>query len=63
MLLVRRGRPLHFGQGHGGFYIASLAAGLPGKVKAVADRSARVLAYDNGDVRLDGDALPLDVPI
>jgi glucosamine 6-phosphate synthetase-like amidotransferase/phosphosugar isomerase protein len=58
ILVTRRGRPLHVGQGQDGFYFASLPDGLPGQVKAVADRSTRVLAYD-GTLSMDGDPLRL----
>lgn len=57
MLVVRRGRPLHFGRGDAGFYFASLPNGLPGHVKVVADRVARVLAYEDGELRLEGEAI------
>jgi len=59
ILLTRRGRPLHFGQGRDGFYFGSLPDGLPGKAKSVADHSARVLVYDDGVLRLDDDAIRL----
>jgi len=59
ILVSRRGRPLHFGQGRGGFYFASLPHGLPGQVKQVADRSTRVLTYEDGALRFDGDAIRL----
>ena len=48
LLVTRRGRPLHLGQGHDGSYFASLPDGLPGKARAVTDRSTRVLAYERG---------------
>jgi len=56
LLIARRGRPLHFGQDREGFYLASLPYGLPGKVKAVADHTARVLVFD-GTVSMGGDAV------
>ena len=59
LLLTRRGRPLHFGQGREGFYFGSLPDGLPGKAKSVADHSTRVLVYDDGVLRLDDDAIRL----
>ena len=59
ILVSRRGRPLHVGQGHAGYYFASLADGLPGKAKSVADHSTRVLVYDDGVLRLDDDAIRL----
>ena len=59
ILLTRRGRPLHFGQGRDGFYFGSLPDGLPGKAKSVADHSTRVLVYDDGVLRLDDDAIRL----
>jgi len=59
LLVTRRGRPLCFGQGRDGFYFASLPEGLPGQIKAVADYSTRVLACQDGRLRLDGDAIRL----
>ena len=59
ILLTRRGRPLHFGQGREGFYFGSLPDGLPGKAKSVPDHSTRVLVYDDGVLRLDDDAIRL----
>ena len=59
ILISRRGRPLCFGQGHSGLYFASLPEGLPGDVKAVGDYSVRVLAYADGMLRADGDAIRL----
>lgn len=59
LLVVRRGKPLHLGQGRDGFYFASLPDGLPGRVRAVTEDSARVLAHENGALRLaDG---PIDL--
>lgn len=59
ILVARRGRPLHWGQGRDGFYFASLPEGLPGKVRAIPDHSTRVLVYDDGVLRLDDDAVRL----
>lgn len=59
LLVSRRGRPLCFGQSRAGFYFASLPDGLPGQVQTVADRSARILVYQDGALRLDGDAIRL----
>jgi glucosamine 6-phosphate synthetase-like amidotransferase/phosphosugar isomerase protein len=60
LLVCRRGRPLHFGQGHDGIYFASLPEGLPGQVKSVGDNSTRVLVYDDG-LRVEGEAIRLAV--
>ncbi|NLF29473.1 MAG: hypothetical protein GX591_01145 [Planctomycetes bacterium] len=57
MLVARRGKPLHIGRSRHGFYFASLPDGLPGKAKPVADNSTRVLAYDEGLLRLEDDTL------
>jgi glucosamine 6-phosphate synthetase-like amidotransferase/phosphosugar isomerase protein len=54
LLVVRRGRPLHVGQAREGYYLASLAEGLPGKAQPVADGRARVVAFQRGTLRLDG---------
>ena len=59
LLVLRRGRPLHFGLGRDGFYFASLPDALPGHVKTVADRSAHVLAYDSAGLRLEGSPIRL----
>ena len=56
LLIARRGRPLHFCQDREGFYLASLPQGLPGKVRSVADRTARVLTFD-GIGSLESDAV------
>ena len=61
LLVTRRGRPLHFGHGRDGFYFASLPDGLPGRVKPVADCSTRVLAYQDGELSLEGDVIRLAV--
>jgi glucosamine 6-phosphate synthetase-like amidotransferase/phosphosugar isomerase protein len=59
ILVTRRGRPLCFGHGRDGYYFGSLPDGLPGQVSAVADYSTRVLAYQDGELRMDGDAIRL----
>ena len=59
LLVCRRGRPLHFSTGRGGYYFASLAEGLPGKAKMIADRRTRVLVYRDGDLNLDGKSIEL----
>jgi hypothetical protein len=40
LVAVRRGNPLHWGKAAEGFYLASLAEGLPGHPRPVADGSA-----------------------
>jgi hypothetical protein len=40
LVAVRRGNPLHTGRTEQGLYLASLAEGLPGEVRAVADGTA-----------------------
>jgi amidophosphoribosyltransferase len=59
ILVCRRGRPLHYGQGRDGYYFGSLPGGLPGRVKPVADCSTRVLAYQDGALHLGGDPIRL----
>ena len=59
LLIVRRGRPLHFGHGREGTYLGSLPTGLPGKVWAVIDGTAQILAYHRGAVDLEGKVMTL----
>ncbi len=59
LLVARRGRPLHFGQGRDGYYFASLPDGLPGRPQAVTDRTSRVLAYQGGQLALVGQPVVL----
>lgn len=59
LLVARRGRPLHVGQGRDGYYFASLAAGLPGRAQAVPDRTSRVLAHRDGELDLVGQPIAL----
>lgn len=51
LLVVRRGNPLCFSETPGGFYFASLPAGLPGKVFSIPDESARVLRLEGGSLK------------
>lgn len=51
LLIVRRGRPLHFGESRDGYYFASLPEGLPGAVRSVVDRSAHTLTFADGNLR------------
>lgn len=60
LLVVRRGRPLHWGLGDEGYYLASLPEDLPGTAQAVADRTSRVLAYQNGVPATMGQ--PIELP-
>lgn len=57
LLVVRRGRPLHFGEGRDGYYFASLPEGLPGRVMPVVDSCTRVLTFDTGGLHLAGDRI------
>jgi len=59
LLVARRGRPLHFGQGRDGYYFASLADGLPGRPGAVTERTSRVLGYRGGQLALVGQPIAL----
>jgi len=59
LLVARRGRPLHFGQGRDGYYFGSLPDGLPGRAQAVTDRTSRVLAYQGGELGLVGQPIAL----
>lgn len=59
MMLARRGNPLHYSDTGLGLYFGSLAAGLPGRVRAVSDNQViRVRRSTTGDVRMQTLALP-----
>lgn len=60
LLVARRGRLLHFGEGRTGFYFASLPEGLPGRVRAITDHSAHVLTYESGALHLQ--SRPIEQP-
>ncbi|MBC7077633.1 MAG: hypothetical protein H5T92_04920, partial [Synergistales bacterium] len=51
LLVVRRGNPLCFSETPGGFYFASLPAGLPGKVFSVGEGYAGVLRLEGGSLK------------
>ena len=51
LVVVRRGNPLCFSETPGGFYFASLPAGLPGKVFSITDEYAGVLRLEGGTVK------------
>ena len=51
LAIVRKGKPLCFSETAGGFYFASLPGGLPGRVMAVKDHYAGVLAFDGHGLR------------
>jgi len=59
LLVTRNGRPLHFGMAREGFYFASLPQGLPRGAKPVADRTTRVIAFRDGALDTEGDAILL----
>jgi glucosamine 6-phosphate synthetase-like amidotransferase/phosphosugar isomerase protein len=46
LVAVRQGNPLHLGTTKQGYFLASLADGLPGKVEEVADNEAVEFAYE-----------------
>ncbi len=48
LLIVRRGRPLHFGESRDGYYLASLPEGLPGTARSIVDLSAHILTFADG---------------
>ncbi len=54
LLVCRRGRPLHVGQGRDGFYFASLPEGLPGRVHPVANGVVRLATYSGGRLQVTG---------
>jgi glucosamine--fructose-6-phosphate aminotransferase (isomerizing) len=58
LLVVRRGNPLCFSETPGGFYFASLPAGLPGKVCSITDEHASVLRLEGGSIKHQGLATP-----
>jgi glucosamine--fructose-6-phosphate aminotransferase (isomerizing) len=47
LLAVRRGNPLHVAETAEGLYLATLASGLPGNAKEVADNSATAYSFKN----------------
>lgn len=47
LVAVRRGNPLHLADGADGTYLATLAGGLPGKPRQLADDSAVVITRDD----------------
>jgi glucosamine--fructose-6-phosphate aminotransferase (isomerizing) len=51
LLIVRRGKPLHFGETADGLYLASLPNGLPGRVLPVAEDRVCVLVSEKGQLR------------
>ncbi|MBK9119039.1 MAG: hypothetical protein IPM18_05460 [Phycisphaerales bacterium] len=53
LLVVRRGKPLHVGQGADGYYFASLPDELPGRVRPISDPSARVLVCTADELQLE----------
>ena len=59
LLVTRNGRPLHFGVAGEGFYFASLPQWLPRGVKAVADRTTRVMSFRDGALGTEGEAILL----
>ncbi len=56
LLVLRRGKPLHFGETRQGFYFASLPQGLPGRVQAVANHYAGLLTHE-GSLRIECNAI------
>ncbi len=57
MLVMRSGRPLHFGEDNRGFYFASLASQLPGRVYALRDCRAYVLSQDDDGLWMESKQL------
>jgi len=53
MLVLRDGRPLHFGEDSRGIYFASLVAGLPGKPDMLRDLRAYKLMPDGGQLYME----------
>src|SRR5262249_6153550 len=42
LVAIRQGNPLHWGKTERGYYLGSLAEGLPGEVSALRDNSIRM---------------------
>jgi glucosamine 6-phosphate synthetase-like amidotransferase/phosphosugar isomerase protein len=57
LLVVRGGKPLHFGETSRGFYFASLPTGLPGNVLPVTDDYAGVLRFERGGLQLEAETI------
>jgi glucosamine 6-phosphate synthetase-like amidotransferase/phosphosugar isomerase protein len=57
LLIVRDGKPLHFGQTRHGFYFASLPVGLPGKVRPVNDLYVGLITCEAEGLRLAGEEI------
>jgi len=57
LLIVRDGKPLHFGETRHGFYFASLADGLPGKIRPINDGYAGMLICGNNGLQLVGETI------
>lgn len=57
LLVVRGGKPLHFGESTRGFYFASLPDGLPGNVLPVTDHYAGVLRFERGRLQLEAESI------
>lgn len=57
VIAVRNGNPLHYGVAREGIYLASLAEGLPGVVKAIGDRQAVEFRCKGGFLHVRGKAI------
>ena len=57
LLVVRDGKPLHFGETRHGFYFASLPDELPGTIQAINHGYAGVLTWGTTGLQLVGTAL------
>ncbi len=60
LVIVRRGRPLHFGQAREGFYFGSLPDGLPVPARQVIDRSVHVATFRDGGLHLERTRIDMD---
>lgn len=57
MLILRSGRPMHFGEDDRGFYFASLAPQLPSRVFALKDEKAYLLTPEDGNLWMESKVL------
>ena len=55
LLVVRDGKPLHFGETRDGCYFASLPVGLPGNVVPVTDKCTRILRFERHRLHIEAE--------
>jgi len=57
LLIVRDGKPLHFGEAKHGFYFASLPDELPGKIRPINDGYVGMLTRSDAGLQLVGETI------